>query len=518
MNLFKSLAGKAGPLPASRFAPLADNPWPFAGLGTSLREEHDYRAEILSGAVPEGLSGTLYRNGPGLFDRGGRRKRMLLDGDGMLQAIDFDAQGVRYRNRFARTAKFVAEEAAGAFKFATWSTLAPGGPLANLGGRKMRPQAGVTTCRLGERVYMFDEGWAPFALDATSLDSLGDDWLGFEERDTVFAAHFKFDGRTGEWLHFGVEYGKQPRIHVSGFQPGPDGIRRTVHRTIDMPRMVYMHDWLVTETHFIFILHPAFVTLGSVMKMMLGLDAFASLLKYRRDEGNLVLVVPRDASEPVLQLEAEGTWVWHCLNAYRRGGTLVADFVAEPENVGIGTDDPALFAVMEGRWVEPSKDSPPSSLRRYTIDLPKGQLREDILADDDAYEMPVVNPRHACHRHRFGYLTRAGGAKAAWSALSRVDTETGARSTFHFGEHQYCMEPIFVPEPGHVYDPGQPDEPGWLLTIVYDGEAKRSRVAVLRADRLEDGPICEAALRHHTPISFHGFWHPSAGAPSPHFG
>jgi all-trans-8'-apo-beta-carotenal 15,15'-oxygenase len=35
------------------------------------------------------LQGTLYRNGPGLFDRGGGRKRMLLDGDGMIQAYQF---------------------------------------------------------------------------------------------------------------------------------------------------------------------------------------------------------------------------------------------------------------------------------------------------------------------------------------------------------------------------------------------------------------------------------------------
>jgi all-trans-8'-apo-beta-carotenal 15,15'-oxygenase len=73
------------PLPSSVWKPLADNPLPFAGLATSLPEEHDYQPR-LEGKLPATLHGILYRNGPGLFDRGPFRKRMLLDGEGKNQA------------------------------------------------------------------------------------------------------------------------------------------------------------------------------------------------------------------------------------------------------------------------------------------------------------------------------------------------------------------------------------------------------------------------------------------------
>lgn len=74
--------------PSSVWTPLADNALPFAGLATSLPTEYDYVPRV-EGRLPPALQGTLYRNGPGLFDRGGGRKRMLLDGDGMIQAYQF---------------------------------------------------------------------------------------------------------------------------------------------------------------------------------------------------------------------------------------------------------------------------------------------------------------------------------------------------------------------------------------------------------------------------------------------
>ncbi len=92
-------------------------------MGESLTTAYDYHA-AKSGKPPPTLNGTLYRNGPGLFDRDGYRKRHLLDGDGMIQAFDFADGRVRNRNRFVRTEKFVEESRAGAFLYPTWTTLA----------------------------------------------------------------------------------------------------------------------------------------------------------------------------------------------------------------------------------------------------------------------------------------------------------------------------------------------------------------------------------------------------------
>ena len=103
------------------------------------------------------MRGALYRNGPGLFERNGLRKQCLLDGDGMIQAFRFEAGRVRYRNRFARTPKFVEEDRGAAYRYATWTTCAPGGDVSNLFGSAIANQAGVSTVAKNGRLYAFDE-------------------------------------------------------------------------------------------------------------------------------------------------------------------------------------------------------------------------------------------------------------------------------------------------------------------------------------------------------------------------
>ncbi|MHC5827101.1 MAG: carotenoid oxygenase family protein, partial [Nostoc sp.] len=44
---------------------------------------------ILSGKIPDGLRGTLYRNGPGRLERGDNRVGHWFDGDGAILAVNF---------------------------------------------------------------------------------------------------------------------------------------------------------------------------------------------------------------------------------------------------------------------------------------------------------------------------------------------------------------------------------------------------------------------------------------------
>src|SRR6516165_9031457 len=151
-------------------------PRAMALLGVSERGGRDEVPEI-EGKIPRELRGSLYRNGPGLFERGGLRKPHLLDGDGLVQRLSFANGGAHYRNAFVRTPKFVAEEAADAFRFATWSMRRPGGFMANLGGGSGRSQAGVTVYPFKELLYAFDEISPAFGLDPKTLETLGEQLL-----------------------------------------------------------------------------------------------------------------------------------------------------------------------------------------------------------------------------------------------------------------------------------------------------------------------------------------------------
>jgi all-trans-8'-apo-beta-carotenal 15,15'-oxygenase len=497
-------AESSAPLPSSVWKPLADNPLPYAGLATSLPTEYDYSPRI-EGTLPLALQGTLYRNGSGLFDRGGLRKRMLLDGDGMLQAYQFRSGQVRFRNRFVRTKKYVAEEAAGRFLYRTWSTLAPGGPLANLGLR-LANQAEVTVIRRHNVLYAFG-GPHPYALAPDSIETLGVSTLGVPATLTRYQAHWKVDGHTGEWLHFGVSYGRAPTVHVTVFTP--DGRLRT-HWSVPLPRQVYMHDWLVTAHHVLFILHPGVIPLRGVVAMFLGLRSPADVIRWQPELGNLVLVLERGGPGVPLLLEADAAWMWHALNAYEERGEIIADFVGAPEIVGLGSPDAPFFTIMRGCPPDPAPPGAHARVRRYVINPAARRLREETVAADAGYEMPFLNPGFGCHRHRYGYFAQTGQADWFWSRVARVDTQTGQVTSYDFGPGRYCSEPVFAPQSGFSYAAGASAEPGWLLTVVYDAGTQQSALAILAADHVTAGPVALVHLTHHVPLSFHGYWHAEA--------
>ncbi len=145
--------------------------WWLAKLGQGTRQEFDYVPEI-EGRLPAGLAGTLYRNGPGLYERAGFKKWNLLDGDGMIRATSFADGAVRFRTRFVRTKKFEAEEKAGRFLYPTWTTPAPR-RWENIPGYPSLGQAGVTAVVKDGRLHAFDEVGLPYGLDPASLETTG---------------------------------------------------------------------------------------------------------------------------------------------------------------------------------------------------------------------------------------------------------------------------------------------------------------------------------------------------------
>lgn len=475
-----------------------DRPW--LGLATSLREEHVYEA-VLEGRLPDTLRGTLYRNGPGLFDRGGLRKRTLLDGDGMVQAFRFHRQGVQYRNRFVRTRKFVEESAAGAFIYPTWSTQAPGGLLANFwSGGRLLSQAGVSVYIWRGRLYAFDESNLPFELDPITLETVGQSRLGLADGFTIYSAHPKLDPQSSEWLHFGLRYGPNPAIHFTVFS-ADGGLK--LHRAIPMPRYVYLHDWFVSERHLVVSLQPVEIKFWG---FLLGLRSIADSLRWQPEKGNLLMVLPRDGSGEPIFIPTEARYMWHSVNAFEVSGEIAADFVGYDNPDHFVGPDPVISAVMAGRT---GNFAFPGELRRYRIDPAKRTAREERL-DKGSYEWPRINEQHRCSRYRFAYLCRTRPGEFFWSYLVRVDMESGRTTSCDFGEGNYCSEPVFVPKPGFHYAPHASEEPGWVSSLVYDSHTRKSFLAILDAEHMVDGPLAKVHLSHHAPFSYHGWWQPAA--------
>jgi all-trans-8'-apo-beta-carotenal 15,15'-oxygenase len=456
-------------------------------LGQSETGGRDYAPDI-EGDLPQGLTGSLYRNGPGLFERGGVRKPHLLDGDGLVQRLSFADGQVRYQNAFVRTSRFEKEQAAGKYLQPSWSMRKPGGMLANIGTPHIGSQAGVTVYPFNGELYAFDEITPAYLLDPASLATLGTKQLGDPAQNFMLKAHTKIDPVTGDWLLTAITHGPTMKLHA--IVHGADG-RLKSHQVIDSPRQVYLHDFFATEHYFVFALQPLYI---SLLGLLSGTSSYIEAMKWRGADGTLVMIVPRDGGAP-RTFEAAGAFMWHALNAFERGTEIVADFVAYGAPDHFAGHDALMVQLMLGK-LAPAKEA--GTLRRYRIDLRDGKLREEILSAD-THEFPIVDPRRATLAHRIGYMT-AGGLHAINTGVKRLDFETGKTQAFDFGSASAVGEPVFAAKPASK------DDEGWLITQVLDGETKKTVFAIFDAQSVEAGPIAKVRLTHSLPISFHGWW------------
>ncbi len=424
--------------PMARIENFAMQPAPrcLTLLGTSEQGGRD-EAPAIEGEVPRELNGSLYRNGPGLFERGGLRKPHLLDGDGLVQRLSFADGVVHYRNAFVRTEKFIAEEKAGAFRFATWSLRRPGGVLANLGGGSIHSQADVTVYPFNDILYALDEVSPAYGLDPQTLETIGAQPLGDPTREFLIKAHTKFDPLTGEWLLFGVSQGRSMKLHA--IIHGADGALKA-HHVIASPRQIYFHDFFSTREHLIFVLHPMWF---SPWRFVSGQASVIESLSWKPEDGNQVMVVPREGGAPQF-FEAPAAFIWHALNAYSDGDEIIADFVGYDTPDHFAPHNALFYKVMQGEMGEAKT---PGTLRRYRIDLAARSLREEIL-DSGSHEFPMIDPRTAMQKHDVAYLTAGTANYGVNTGVKRVDYLSGKTQVFDFGPHVMAGEPVFAARPG----------------------------------------------------------------------
>lgn len=461
-------------------------------LGTSQQNQPvtDVRIE---GTLPHGLAGTLYRNGPGLFERDDYRKANVLDGDGYVQALSINNGKATHQAHFVRTGKYQDEEKAGRYLGATWTTRAPGGFLANLGGGGIRDQAGVTTYQVRDTLYAIDENTTKVhVLDPDTLETNSIIPAGLVDGMTI-KAHTKIDAHTGDWIMLGGTFG--PSMSIASAVHHADGTC-TAAPAFKAPRQVYTHDFFATENYFLVYLQPAFF---NPFSFLAGLNSFTEAITWKPEEGGLLALIPRNG-EATRYIETPASWMWHALNAYEEGNTLIADFIGydDPEHF-IGKD-PAFSAIMDGRL---AANQIGGHLRRFVVNLDTHTAREERIADGP-FEFPMTHAATALRKHRYGYMSYGTHDSIFHSGLARVDTQTGDTQSFDLGKHVWVGEPIHTPDPAHPLQ----ENAGWVIAQALDGATGKSFYAVFRAENLSDGPIAKAHLAHHMPISFHGHWTP----------
>lgn len=444
-----------------------------AALTRNVRREHGFESMEVEGRLPTDLAGTLYRVGPGLFERFGRRVNHPFEADGAVSAVRIGAGTAEGAVRVVRGRGFQEEEAAGRHLYGSNARVVDRLPRSLRGQRKN--VANTSPLVFQGRLFAQVELALPTELDL-GLHTLGEQDFGGVLHG--MSAHPHRVASLGTTFNFHVHYGRDTRLELLAL---PDrGPVRSLGG-FPLPWAGLIHDFAVTETHVCVLLCPAKLV---THRALLRLGSFDTWFRFHPELGARLLIAPLSAPSEVRTLPLEPFWTWHIANAFADGDGVAIDLSRYP-------DLDSLAEIGSGKLSAPPK------LERLTV-RGDGTSRFERFTEQPT-EFPVVRPELVGRRHRFVWCQAEG--RDAPSGVLRVDTETGALEGYTPSDDEWLGEPVLAPC-------GPREDDAYVLTHCLDRVRDRTCVSVLRADRLADGPVCKLWFDAPLPISFHGAWVP----------
>lgn len=460
----------------------------------------------ITGRIPEHLDGRYLRIGPNPLGDPGEGHHWFL-GEGMVHGVRIDnGQAKWYRNRFLRSAG-VARQLGESPRSEGWDNV------------DFAPNTHVLE-HAGKTLALVEGGPSPYVL-THELDTVGpSDFDGtLQMMGTLpagYSAHPHKDPDTGE-LH-AVSYNWLRGNRVDYTVRATDGrIRHAV--PIEVGGSPMMHDFALTENYVVIYDLPVVFDKRRAVQGMAGAARLRARLMMAAIIGRNPLpdpviariargfysgdaaqtlpyswdpdyparlgLIPRQGSSGARWFEIDPCFIFHTLNAYEDGSTVVLDVVRH---------DRMFATVLNG-----PNEGPPT-LARFTIDLTNDTVREERF-DDHAQEFPRIDERQSGKRHRFGYAIGFPDSQPG-DAVLRHDLEAGSSIVRNLGADREASEFCFVANDGATAE-----EDGVLMGYVFDRASGTSDLLLLDAETLQD--IAAIHLPARVPVGFHGSWNPT---------
>jgi all-trans-8'-apo-beta-carotenal 15,15'-oxygenase len=456
-------------------------------------ERARYRLAAAQGEIPAFLRGTYLLNGPARFRRGDLAYRHWLDGDGMVAALRFDADGASLVHRYVRSTKWVDEEAAGRALYRTFGTAFAGDRL--LRGIALASPVNVSVYPFAGRYLAFGEQGLPWDLDPETLETRGLYTFGGGVNEvSPFSAHPKIDPESGELVNFGVSFSAtQPCLHLYRFDPA--GVLQARHR-VPLDRPCSLHDFVLSRRYAFFYVSPLLLDMASLAA---GGKTILEALSWEPERGSRLLVVERESGALAASIPIGERYSLHGIHAHEdERGRPIVDFVELDRPIYDQYEViPDLFQdVQRGRPV------------RFVLDLERGEVAERReIAYDRAPDFPAIDPRRAGHPYDDLWMLGIGktgqpGRKffdqivhLTWSEPAKADLWQAPPGTYLGGE------PAFAPDPAD-------DRGGAVICQSFDSQTGESAFLVFDAYDVARGPVAVLPLETPIHLGFHAAFLP----------
>ena len=449
--------------------------------------EQCYTIEDIDGEIPAFIRGTYYLNGPAKFARAGLHYRHWLDGDGMVCALRFEPEQVHFTNRFVRSTKFVAEEAAGQPIFRTFGTSFAAAQMKR--GIALESPVNVSVYPYHGTLLAFGEQGLPWELDPVTLETRGVCTFGGQLNEiSPFSAHPKFDPTTGEMFNFGISFSAtQPRLNLYRFDVHAQ-LRYRQRLRLEYPCSV--HDFSLSPSCAVFYLSPYILDMGALRHDGLTL---MEALRWEPERGSQLLLVARATGDAIASIPIGQGYCLHLLNCFESAHYLMIDVVEYDRPIydqyqvvpdlftEVGAAQPVRFVVdLRSR----------TCVARYEIDYHR------------APDFPALNPRQVTLPSDDFWMLGIGATgrsgRKFFNQLVHANWTDGTAGDIYLAPPMCYLggEPVFIGDP---HDPST----GVVLCQVFDAERTASAFALFDAFHVARGPVGLLHIREPLPLLFH---------------
>lgn len=431
---------------------------------------------LVHGRAPQGLAGSLYRNGPAKFRRPGGASQHWFDGDGLIRRFRIEDGQATLGARFADTAKRRQETELDAMVMPGFGT-APD-PRARIGSADDVSPANTSVHKVGDKLWALWEAGSPLAMDPETLAT--DDFVTLRPdlKHMPFLAHPRIEPDGRIW-NLGLNGGQAVVWRLAA-----DGALEAAE-IIPLPRASYIHDFSATARHLVIVLQP-WVHARNVMPVSAAFD-------WTPEVGTQVLVIDKADLTQRRVYELPPFGFFHVGDAWEEtDGAIRFDLCAhrDMDFAARGAHE-ILNGVPLGHE--------PAELAMVVLEAGgRGRLeRTGVVA-----EFPRGDPRRAGLARRFSiHTTGERQDRPLASAIGVTDWSLGRTRSFDFGQDHVTDEMVYVSKPG-----GGHEADAWLVGPAINLKAGVTELHVLDMLRIEDGPVATWRADVALPAAFHGNW------------
>ncbi|XP_025269759.1 carotenoid isomerooxygenase [Camponotus floridanus] len=395
------------------------------------------RSTEITGSIPEWLTGTLMRNGPGNLKVGEYHYQHLFDSSALLHKFHIANGNVTYQRRFVQTEVYKRNMAAQRIVFTEFGTCATPDPCHSIFRRvaavfksddEISDNSMISVYPFGDEYYTFAEA-APVMhrIDPKTLETM--DRVNISKYVNIVNhtshPHIMADGRVYNVGMNITPFG--PRYNVVCFYPNristDDSGEERELSMFDQATIVasvpsrwllnpsYMHTFGITDNYFIIVEQPLAISFIRMMFTHLKKEPIINSFKWHENESTLIYIISRKTGQLVRTFVAETFFYLHIINQFetRDGEYIVLDiccyrdpkmleymYIDAMKNMHGDADFGRLFRARPLRFILPMREVHSDTTSDYNLITIKTvyqnlQLFQDISSIDHNTNLEIVD-------------------------------------------------------------------------------------------------------------------------------